>query len=192
MTVAEVVRRSRTSIGTFYARFRDKTALLHAVQERVHGREEMSMRGLVEKVDWDALTLEETIRELFEIKHDATKGNDKLWEAFVVHGATDPVVRQRGYRHKAQVEDLEVQILMRHAGEIGHQEPESAIRVASRLWQAAKEEHVQRSKSGVDSPGNVPRDLLMEKLADVAVAYLRASATRGPAMDTAVVEEQSA
>jgi len=173
LTVAEVVRRSRTSIGTFYARFQDKTSVLHAVQERVHGREEAMIRDRVAKVDWDVLTLEETVRKLLEIKRAATKGNDKLWEAFVVHGATDPVIRQRGYRYKAQVEDLEVEIVMRHAAQIAHEEPETAARVASRLWQAAKEEQVQRSKSGVSSPGNVSRDLLMEKLADVAVAYLK-------------------
>ncbi|HEY5528200.1 MAG TPA: helix-turn-helix domain-containing protein, partial [Thermoleophilia bacterium] len=44
LTVAEVVRRSHTSVGTFYARFQDKTSLLHAVQERVHGRQETDMR----------------------------------------------------------------------------------------------------------------------------------------------------
>jgi AcrR family transcriptional regulator len=173
LTVAEVVRRSETSIGTFYARFIDKTALLHAVQERVHGREEAQIRERVGKVSWDALSLEETVRGLVDIKRAVTKGNERLLEAFVVHGATDPVVRQRGYRYKASVENLEVEVLMRHAAQIGHQDPESAARVASRLWQAAQEEQVQRSQSGVTSPGAVPQDLLMQKLAEVVIAYLR-------------------
>jgi hypothetical protein len=82
-------------------------------------------------------------------------------------------VRQRGYRYKASVENLEVEVLMRHAAQIGHQDPESAARVASRLWQAAQEEQVQRSQSGVSSPGAVPQDLLMQKLAEVVIAYLR-------------------
>jgi AcrR family transcriptional regulator len=173
LTVAEVVRRSETSIGTFYARFIDKTALLHAVQERVHGREEAQIRERVGKVGWDTLSLEETVRGLVDIKRAVTKGNERLLEAFVVHGATDPVVRQRGYRYKASVENLEVEVLMRHAAQIGHQDPESAARVASRLWQAAQEEQVQRSQSGVSSPGAVPQDLLMQKLAEVVIAYLR-------------------
>ncbi len=173
LTVAEVVRRSETSIGTFYARFIDKTALLHAVQERVHGREETQIRERVGKVGWDTLSLEETVRGLVDIKRAVTKGNERLLEAFVVHGATDPVVRQRGYRYKASVENLEVEVLMRHAAQIGHQDPESAARVASRLWQAAQEEQVQRSQSGVTSPGAVPQDLLMQKLAEVVIAYLR-------------------
>ncbi|MFH1834132.1 MAG: helix-turn-helix domain-containing protein [bacterium] len=173
LTVAEVVRRSRTSTGTLYARFADKTALLHAVQERVHGREEAQMRDRVSKVDWSALSLEDTVQELVDIKRAVTKGNERLLEAFVVHGATDPTVRRRGYRYKATVENLEVEVLMRHAAQIGHSDPESAARVASRLWQAAQEEHVQRSRSGVSFPGAVPQDLLIQKLAEVAIAYLR-------------------
>jgi AcrR family transcriptional regulator len=173
LTVAEVVRRSNTSIGTFYARFEDKTALLHAVQERFHGREEMQIRDESAKVDWSALSLEDTVRKLVEIKQAATDGNDRLIEAFVVYGATDPVLRERGYRYKAQVESLEVEILMSHAAQIGHSDPESAARVASRLWQAAQEENVQRSRSGVALADSVHGDLLIRKLPEVIIAYLR-------------------
>jgi AcrR family transcriptional regulator len=173
LTVAEVVRRSNTSIGTFYARFEDKTALLYAVQERVHGREETQIREESAKVDWGMLPLEDTVRRLVGIKQVATHGNDRLLEAFVVCGATDPVLRERGYRYKAQVESLEVEILMGHAAQIGHSNPELAARVASRLWQAAQEENVQRSRSGVSFPDPVPSDLLIHKLPEVIIAYLR-------------------
>jgi AcrR family transcriptional regulator len=173
LTVAEVVRRSSTSIGTFYARFEDKTALLHAVQERVHGREEAQIREESAKVDWSTLSLEDTVRRLVEIKEGATHGNERLVEAFVVCGATDPVVRERGYRYKAQVESLEVEILMGHAAHIGHSDPELAARVASQLWQAAQEENVQRSRSGVAFPGSAPSDLLLRKLPEVIIAYLQ-------------------
>lgn len=173
LTTAEVVRRSRTSIGTLYARFGDKTALLHAVQERVQTREEAVMRARLAKVDWDTLSLEDTVRQLLEIKRIATEGDDRLFEAFVVHGATDPVVRAQGYRHKATIEGLEIEILMRHAGQIGHSDPEGAARVASRLAQAAQEEYVQRSLSGVSLPTAASPDLLLQRLADVIIAYLK-------------------
>ena len=175
LTTAEVVRRSRTSIGTLYARFGDKTALLHAVQERVQTREEAVMRARLAKVNWDALSLEETVRQLLEIKRIATEGDDRLFEAFVVHGATDPVVRAQGYRHKATIEGLEIEILMRHAGQIGHSDPEGAARVASRLAQAAQEEYVQRSLSGVSLPTAASPDLLLQRLADVIIAYLKST-----------------
>lgn len=172
LTVAEVVRRSHTSVGTFYARFRDKTALLMAVQERVIAREEKQMRDQVARVDWSKLTLEESVRKLVDIKREVARGNEKLYEAFVIHGATDAAIRERGYRSKAALEDLEVQILMDHADEIAHPDPEKAIRVACRVWQAAREEQVQRSRSGVRA-GSVPEDLLLQELADVVIAYLK-------------------
>jgi AcrR family transcriptional regulator len=173
LTTAEVVRRSRTSIGTLYARFGDKTALLHAVQERVQSREEALMRAHLAKVDWDGLSLDDSVRHLLEIKQMATEGDDRLFEAFVVHGATDPVLRAQGYQHKAAIEGLEVDILLRHAGEIGHADPAGAARVASRLAQAAQEEYVQRSLSGVSLPTEAPPELLLQRLAEVIIAYLK-------------------
>ncbi len=173
LTTAEVVRRSNTSIGTLYARFGDKTALLHAVQDRVQSREEACMRNQIAKIDWDALTLADSVRRLLEIKQTACDGDDRLFEAFVVHGATDPVLRAQGYRHKAAVENLEVEILLKSADEIGHADPEAAARVASRLAQAAQEEYVQRSLAGGPLPGSAPPELLLERLADVIIAYLK-------------------
>jgi len=173
LTTAEVVRRSRTSIGTLYARFGDKTALLHAVQDRVQSREEAAMSVQLGKVDWDSLSLEDCVRRLLQIKQMVNEGDDRLYEAFVVHGATDPVVRAQGYRHKAAIESLEVEILLKHAGEFGHADPASAARVASRLAQAAQEEFVQRSLAGDSLPATAPPDLLLQRLADVVIAYLK-------------------
>jgi AcrR family transcriptional regulator len=173
LTTAEVVRRSRTSIGTLYARFGDKTALLHAVQDRVQAREETAMREQLAKVDWDGLSLEDTVRQLLQIKQMANEGDDRLYEAFVVHGATDPVLRAQGYGHKAAIEALEVEILLKHAGEFGHADPEAAARVASRLAQAAQEEYVQRSLAGDSLPAAAPPDLLLQRLADVIIAFLK-------------------
>jgi AcrR family transcriptional regulator len=179
LTTAEVVRRSRTSVGTLYARFGDKTALLHAVQDRVQAREQAVMRARLAEVDWDGLTLEETVRRLLDIKQATADGDGRLFEAFVVHGVTDPVLRAQGYRHKATMEDLEVEILLRHAGDIGHPDPESAARVASRLAQAAQEEYVQRSLSGVSPPAAAPPDLLLRRLSEVIIAYLKSPQPAG-------------
>lgn len=134
LTIAEVVRRSHTSTGTLYARFPDKTALLYAIHERVLEREEEEFKARLTEVDWDGLSLEETIRKLMSIKSELIKGTEKLYEAFVVTGATDRLIRQRGYQNKATEEDMEVEILMRHAQEIGARRAERAARIASRLW----------------------------------------------------------
>jgi AcrR family transcriptional regulator len=173
LTIAEVVRRSDTSVGTVYARFPDKEALLHAVHERVIMRDLEDFREQVAAIDWKSLSLQEAIVRLAAIKRAKAKGMERLYEAFVVHGATDPVLRAEGYRVKGLNEDLEVEILMGHAEEIGHEDPQEAIRIASRIWQAAREEMVQRSKSGVPGPGGVPQDILMDKLDQVIIAYLK-------------------
>lgn len=173
LTIAEVVRRSHTSVGTVYARFPDKVALLHAVHERVIYRDQDEFKAHLAEVDWSTLSLEDTIRKLISIKRELAKGMERLYEAFVVHGATDAVLRAEGYRVKGQNEDLEVAILMGHAHEINHPDPEEAIRISCRLWQAAREEMVQRARSGVPGPGGVPQDILLNKLDEVIIAYLK-------------------
>ncbi len=45
--------------------------------------------------------------------------------------------------------------------------------MASRLAQAAQEEYVQRSLAGEALPGTAPPELLLERLADVIIAYLK-------------------
>lgn len=173
LTIAEVVRRSHTSVGTVYARFPDKDALLRAVHERVIMRDVEEFKKRIAQVDWDSLPLEEAVKRLAEIKRARAKGMERLYEAFVVRGATDRELRATGYRVKGVNEDLEVEILMRHADEIGHDDPEEAIRIGCRIWQAAREEMVQRSKSGVPGPGGVAQDILMDKLDEVIIAYLK-------------------
>lgn len=178
LTIAEVVRRSRTSVGTVYARFPDKDALLHALHERVVTRELEGFKKELDRVDWGEMSLAEAVRRLIAIKRSQATGKEKVYEAFVLKGATDPSLRAEGYRVKALNEDLEVQILMRYADDINHDHPEEAIRIACRLWQAAKEESVQRLKSGIPGPGGVRQGILLERVDDVVIAYLECPPAR--------------
>ena len=75
------------------------------------------MRAQLAKVDWDE-PLARGIGPAAARRSSRSprEGDDRLFEAFVVHGATDPVLRAQGYRHKAVMEELEVEVLMRHAG----------------------------------------------------------------------------
>jgi AcrR family transcriptional regulator len=173
LTIAEVVRRSHTSVGTVYQRFPDKVALLHAVYQRVKLCEMEAFKEKASEVDWDAMSLAETVHELSMIKRQLAEGRERLYEAFVVCGATDAVLRAEAYRYKGMSEDIETEIMLRHADEIGHEDVEEAVRTSIRLTQAAAEEHVQRFRSGVPGPGGVPQDILRQKLAQVIVAYLK-------------------
>jgi AcrR family transcriptional regulator len=175
LTIAEVVRRSRTSVGTVYARFPDKDALLHALHKRVITKDLERFKAQLARVDWDSLSLEESVRALARIKQKQAEGSERMYEAFVIKGATDSRLRADAYNVKAQYEELEVDILKRHVDAMGHEDPEAAIRIACRLGQAAREERVQRMKSGVPGPGGVPQDILLAKLGDVVVAYLKNS-----------------
>lgn len=172
LTVAEITRRAGVSRGTFCYRFKDKSTLIHALQERVHSREEAEARVRLGDVDWDALSLPEAVRTLLEIEHSAYRRHLRQHQAFSVFASVDPVVKARGYRYKRTMEELEVQILSRKSSEIRHEDPRLATQVLSRLWQGLRDEEVEWS--GCRTPGeeSLSDAVLIDQLVQLSLAYL--------------------
>ena len=178
LTTAEVVRRSRTSIGTLYARFGDKTALLHAVQDRVQAREEAAMRAQLAKVDWDSLSLDESVRQLLEIKHSANEGDDRLFEAFVVHGATDPVLRAAGLppqgHHRSAGSGDPAQTLRRDRPRRPRGRRAGGVPAGSGRSGGVRPARLGgRIRGGRRAAVAAQPDLLLQRLAEVIIAYLK-------------------
>lgn len=181
LTIAEVVRLSKTSVGTVYQRFPDKCSLVHALYTRVMSRQVENYRERTSKVDWSALSLDEAVLELTAIKARVNENLHKFHEEFTIHGnTTDMALRAESYRIKAIYEDIETSILMSYADQIPHENPEESIRIVIRLQQAALEENAQRLTSGVPGPGGVPQDILSDKLHQVIVVYLMNGSQPGP------------
>lgn len=172
LTVGEIIRRAGVSRGTFCYRFRDKSALVHALQERIHSREEAEARARVGAVNWDALSLPDAVRTLLEIEHSAYRGYLLQHQAFSVFASVDPVVKTRGYRYKRTMEELEVQVLGRKAVEAGHKDPLLAARVLSRLWQGLRDEEVEWSGCRASGEGALSDTILIDQLVQLSVAYL--------------------
>jgi AcrR family transcriptional regulator len=128
LTVGELVQRSRTSVGSFYARFEDKEALLRAVQDRVltrvdlafdeRGRNPAATASLVEAVH---LEVEAFARQ---VSRDAP-----LVRAFWAHGV-DPVLSQRAWRTSRRHFGVFRAAMLKHADEIRHPDVEKAIGMA--------------------------------------------------------------
>jgi AcrR family transcriptional regulator len=172
LTVGEIISRAGVSRGTFCYRFRDKSALVHALQERIHGREEAEARARVGAVDWDALSLPDAIRTLLEIEHSAYGGYLLQHQAFSVFASVDPVVKTRGYRYKRTMEELEVRVLGRKAAEVGHEDPLLAARVLSRLWQGLRDEEVEWSCCRASGEEALSDAVLIDQLVRLSVSYL--------------------
>src|SRR5437867_10691217 len=66
ITVQEIVRRARRPIGSFYARFSTKEALLPFLYRRYHQGLEGLMASRLERVPWARLGFEQTVEALVE------------------------------------------------------------------------------------------------------------------------------
>lgn len=127
LSIPDVVARAKSSVGGFYARFRNKDELLCALEER-HLAE--MRRMLDDLTNTDALgsaTLAEVvgpaIRELVKIN----RRHARLLAAFVAATASKPEHRERVRAFGVEIVARFGQLLRDRRAEIHHPQPERAI-----------------------------------------------------------------
>ena len=124
------------SVGAFYARFPDKTALLHAVQDRFHGRLEPKIREEMLAEAGPKATLAEAVDASVDVLIRNVMGERELSRAFMSLSVTDPVLRAKGELVNRQRREAFTEIIMHHSAEIGHADPELAVNVAYGMYAA--------------------------------------------------------
>ncbi len=130
-TLQKVLDRTALSVGAFYSRFPDKTALLHAVQQRVHDRLEPKIITALTAEAEVAQSLEEVVDHCLDILIDNMLAERKLLRAFWILSTFDPVMRRIAEQgnHIRRSAFLEA-VLDHHSDEIGHPDPEEAMGMA--------------------------------------------------------------
>jgi AcrR family transcriptional regulator len=136
LTINGVVSSIGLSVGAFYARFPDKTALLHAVQDRFHLRLEAKIREEMIAEAGPKATLAEAVDACVSVLIRNVVGERELSRAFMSLSVADPVLRAQGELVNRQRRDVFTEIMMRHSAEIGHPDPELAVMVAYGMYAA--------------------------------------------------------
>lgn len=128
MTIAEVVQRSGSSVGSLYARFNNKLGLLRAVQFRYHARVQNDIFAAFSGDHPADEPLEEAVARIVNVLSRHVLNEPELFRAFVLEAVFDPGVRAQGERTNAQRRDKVVEVLLAHRAEIRHPDPERAAR----------------------------------------------------------------
>ncbi len=177
VTVAEIVNLAGTSVGAFYARFSDKEALRHVLQERFVWRAEATVNEITELSHWAGRPLAEVVHGVVAGLADLLRlergGFLSLVAGWRLRG--QPEARERSRRIDgllwARVETL----LLERKYEIAHPRPELAIRVGLSMVIWTLREHLVFGASGPGPVGVVNDDLVAE-LGAAYLAYLQGCA----------------
>ena len=135
VSIPEIVLRARSSVGGFYARFKDKNELLGALEERFFDDIHRRLERLVDRDRCQDSDLNEVVAscvsELVTVAHD----HDKLIAAFILSGiqrASNPDA-DSWQQFRAQVSEDMTNLILYRRDEIDHPDPALAIDLAVKM-----------------------------------------------------------
>jgi AcrR family transcriptional regulator len=126
-TVDRVLERAGVSVGSFYARFPGKDALLNAVLDRLHTRTQPAILEALEVQKCAEQSLEEAVDHAFGILIEDVMNERGLQRAFMMLSAFDPVLRRKGEQIHLEHRLAVTAVLDAHRAEIVHPDPDMAI-----------------------------------------------------------------
>lgn len=184
LTIAEVSRRSRVSVGSIYCRVESKDALIRAVQARVLQQMDQEFSGIINRIRRRALKLAELVPTLVREQALFLKRHAPLLNAFIERAPHDPVVRAVGRKYHQQFAlDFRLLLLERH-NEFRHPDPEHAAATCHTIVFGALARYLGFGGGPEVGEGEGDWKHLIEDLGLMTLAFL--------ATDLTVVVRQSA
>ena len=174
LTVEAVVKRSKTSVGSFYARFGDRGGLLEAMHERFLERlgagSQMAIQAAVRQKTLVG-ALEVLITHVFAIVREYRDSA----RFFVMHRSTDQKLRAQGIQANAFFARMFTDLVLRYQSEIAHAKPAIAADVAWRMTFAMFAQQVMFEDQEVSGVA-IGDKALVRELARCLTAYLKSTA----------------
>lgn len=130
VSIPEIVRRARSSVGGFYARFRDKNELLRALEERFFREQRERLERLTRPEAWAGAGVPEIVRGCMAELVAVFRARRTLIRAFVARAVHDVEFRGEAQRFEREVSDRVSALLLSRPGRIGHPQPALAVPVA--------------------------------------------------------------
>jgi len=127
VSVPEIARRARSSVGGFYARFRDKNELLRALEERFFCEQRVRLERLTKPETWGDMSVASIVRACMRELVEVFRERRELIRAFVARAVVDVEFRGEALRFEREVADKVGALLLTRPGAIGHPRPEPAV-----------------------------------------------------------------
>jgi AcrR family transcriptional regulator len=169
LTLSEVSRRSKVSIGSIYCRVEGKEALLRAVQARTLAQMDREFALMLTRVRRKEMPLRQLIPALVRELALFLRRHARLLGAFMQQAPSDPVIEAAGRKSWLQAAlDFKL-ILLERRTEIRHPDPEHAAEMCFNVVYGCLARFL-----GLGSTGNneVQWNDLVEDLGLMMVAFL--------------------
>ena len=127
VSIPEIARRARSSVGGFYARFRDKNELLRALEERHFIEVWQRLEALADARRWENVSTAQVVEAAVAELVSVTRERRRLIAAFLVSAIQDPAIREGGLRFRRRVEECIRGLLLPRRGEMDHPDPALAV-----------------------------------------------------------------
>jgi AcrR family transcriptional regulator len=171
ISIAEIVARAGCSVGAFYGRFKDKSALLFALDEYHFQDFIVAANALIAEIQSEDRGLQEVIRSVVQFLVDAYGRRPGLLRALVLYAKQhhDEGFRLRERRAWALYPQLH-QIILNHAAEMDCPDPNFAVRFGFMQVFFTASEILLWGTRNEDFP--VSADQLVTELTRTYLAYL--------------------
>lgn len=171
VTIPEVVRVAGSSVGSFYARFPDKKALLDTLHERACAETLATAEAALDPALWKGASLAQMIRVMVGFAVRIFGSRKTIMNAFNQAFAGDPGFAARRARTAVALGRRVTTFLLGRRESMGHPDPELAIPMALRVVAATLEQ--RNAFSVADVPEIAVADaVLEEELTRLVEGYL--------------------
>jgi len=134
--VAEIARRARSSVGSFYARFADKTAALRALHERFCEEAYATADDALAPARWQGATIARIVPATIAFLVRVHRERRGLFRAVTVQALSDADFKEREQKLGRYVNERVCALLHARSDEISHPDPRIAADFAMRQLSA--------------------------------------------------------
>jgi AcrR family transcriptional regulator len=171
-SVTDIARDCGMSIGALYHHFKDKAALKQALA--VRGLKLLETAGMTatDPARWEGATIPDILRGLLEFALRTERKNPGFKMAVKEAVKADPALFKRLQSVETKVFGRMRDLLMMRRDEVGHPDPEMAIRFVLDMQSGIIHMRIDKTVTFYHMAG-VPDDRLVEEVMKAARAYLQ-------------------
>jgi AcrR family transcriptional regulator len=169
ITVAEVARRAESSVGAFYARFKDKEGLVQSVLERFNEQALATAEAVLDVRRWQGIRLDAALEALIAFMLRIAHERHGVIRTLTARSAVDPSLRSLGARLHERLTELLLALVAARGETLRHALPEVGMRMAVWTVLSTIESRALYVEAVVE---RLPDDVVARELTQMVTRYL--------------------